>query len=229
MSEPIVRTAGGRRAWRGWVDFDVSALGDMGAHLIDQPFWSLDLGLPTSITASSTQWGGEAKGLASYPLASTVQYEFPARGNRGLVELRWYDGGLLPPRLPILPDDVVLNGDGGGIFVGEKGMMLYDTFDTHPRIFPEDVAAAAAALPQTVTRVGVSHEKNWFDTCKGHGTATAPFEYSARLTETMLLGLVALKAGQGRKIHDDGDAMRVTNAPEANAFLTREYRSGFSL
>ncbi len=216
-------------AWRGWVDFGVSALGDMGAHLIDQPFWSLDLGLPTSITASSTQWGGDAKKPASYPLASTVQYEFPARGNRGPVELHWYDGGLLPPRPHILPDDVVLNGDGGGIFVGEKGIMVYDTYGTNPRIFPGDVASAATAVPMTMTRVGVTHEKNWFDACKGNGTATAPFEYSARLTETMLLGLVALKAGQGRTIRYDADAMRVTNAPEANAFLTREYRSGYSL
>ncbi len=216
-------------AWRGWVDFGVSALGDMGAHLIDQPFWSLDLGLPTSITASSTQWGGDAKKPASYPLASTVQYEFPARGNRGPVELHWYDGGLLPPRPHILPDDVILNGDGGGIFVGEKGIMVYDTYGTNPRIFPGDVASAAAAVPQTLTRVGVTHEQNWFDACKGKGTSTAPFEYSARLTETMLLGLVALKAGQGRTIRYDPDAMRVTNAPEANAFLTREYRSGYSL
>ncbi len=216
-------------AWRGWVDFGVSALGDMGAHLLDQPFWALDLDLPTGITASSTQWGGDAKNPASYPLASTVQYDFAARGSRGPVELRWYDGGLLPPRPAMLPDDVVLNGDGGGIFVGTKGLLVYDTYGTNPRIFPDQTRAAADRVPQSIPRITTSHEQNWFDACKGTGKSSAPFEYSARLTETMLLGLVALRAGQGRKIHYDGAAMRVLNAPEANAYLTREYRPGYSL
>lgn len=216
-------------SWRGWVDFGVSALGDMGAHLLDQPFWALDLGLPTSITASSTPWGGGAKAPASYPVSSSVQYEFAPRGNRGAVELRWYDGGLLPPRPRMLPDDVVLKGDGGGIFVGTKGLLVYDTYGTNPRVFPGEVAAAAERVPTSIPRITTSHEQNWFDACKGQGAASAPFEYSARLTETMLLGLVALRAGQGRKIYYDGEAMRVTNAPEANAFLTREYRAGYSL
>ena len=216
-------------SWRGWVDFGVSALGDMGAHLLDQPFWSLDLGMPTSITASSTPWGGGAKQPATYPVASTVQYEFAAKGSRGPVNLYWYDGGLLPPRPPQLPDDVVLNGDGGGIFIGTKGIMMYGTYGANPLIFPADTAAAAAAVPQTIARVGVTHEQNWFDACKGKGTATAPFEYSARLTEVMLLGLVAMRAGQSKKIYYDAEAMRVTNVPSANAFLTREYRAGWGL
>ena len=84
-------------------------------------------------------------------------------------------------------------------------------------------------MPKSLPRITTSHEQNWFDACKGTGTSSAPFGYSARLTETMLLGLVALRAGQGRKIHYDGATMRVTNAPEANAFLTRQYRQGFGL
>ncbi len=216
-------------AWRGWVDFGVSALGDMGAHLIDQPFFALDLGFPTSIAASSTQWGGDPKKPASYPLASTVQYEFAARGDRPAVRLHWYDGGLLPARPAMLPDDVIMKGDGGGIFIGTKGILLYDTYGTNPRIFPAAVTAAADAVPKTLTRITTSHEKNWFDACKGTGKASSPFEYAAPLTEVMLLGLVALKTWQGRKIYYDGDNMRVTNVPEANAFLTREYRAGWGL
>ena len=75
----------------------------------------------------------------------------------------------------------------------------------------------------------MSHEQNWVDACKGTTKASSPFEYAAPLTEVMLLGLVALRTGQGKKILYDGDNMRVTNAPEANAFLTREYRAGWSL
>jgi predicted dehydrogenase len=218
-------------SWRGWVDFGVSAIGDMGAHLIDQPYWALDLTYPTSITASSTPWGGPANNPASYPLACTVQYEFPARGAQPPVLLYWYDGGLMPPRPPFLPDDLTLpRGDGGGgVFVGEKGILIYETYGNNPRVHPAAVDEAAKAVPTSIPRVAVSHEMNWVQACKGQATASSPFEYAAPLTEVMLLGIIALRAGQGRKVLYDGDNMRVTNVPEVNQFLTREYRSGWSL
>src|SRR5690606_5527713 len=78
--------------WRGWVEFGVGALGDMGAHLIDHPYWALELGYPTAIQASSTPWGGPRDNPVSYPLAMTATYEFPARGSRPSVTMRWYDG-----------------------------------------------------------------------------------------------------------------------------------------
>ncbi len=216
-------------AWRGWVDFGVSAIGDMGAHLIDQPFYALELGMPTSIAASSTQWGGDQKNPSSYPLSTTVEYEFAASTDRPGVKLHWYDGGILPHRPAMLPDDVTLGGDGGGIFVGSKGIMLYGTYGANPRVFPASLQADIERVPKTIQRITTSHEMNWVDACKGKNAASSPFEYAAPLTEVMLLGLVALKAGQGRKILYDGANMRVTNVPEANAFLTREYRSGWSL
>ena len=88
---------------------------------------------------------------------------------------------------------------------------------------------AFQAVPKTVTRITTTHEMNWVDACKGKNPASSPFEYAAPLTEVMLLGLVALKTGQGKKILYDGANMRVTNVPEANAYLTREYRAGWSL
>ncbi len=218
-------------SWRGWVDFGVSAIGDMGAHLIDQPYWALGLTLPTSVSATSTPWGGSATNPASYPLASTVEYEFPARGAQPPVKLFWYDGGLMPPRPPFLPDDVVLpRGDGGGgVFIGERGIITYSTYGHNPKVYPAALESVAADVPITFPRVTLSHELNWVEACKGRATASSPIEYAASLTEVMLLGIVALRAGQGRKILYDGANMRVTNAPEANAWLTREYRSGWSL
>jgi hypothetical protein len=118
---------------------------------------------------------------------------------------------------------------GGGIFVGDKGILVYETYGNNPRIFPESLAAEAAAVPKTVPRITVSHEANFAQACKGEATASAPLEYASALTETMLLGIVALRSGQGRKITYDAAAMRVVNAPEANAFLTREYRAGWAL
>jgi predicted dehydrogenase len=214
-------------SWRGWVDFGVSAIGDMGAHLVDQPFWALGLGYPTSIVSTSTPWGSPASNPGSYPLAMTTQYEFPARDGQPPVRLTWYDGGLAPLVAPEIPRP---GGDGGGgIFIGEKGYITYETYGNNPKVYPETLAGAAAAVPKKLPRVEVPHEINWARACKGVGEASAPFDYSARLTETMLLGIVALRAGQGRRLLYDGAEMRVTNVPEANAYLTREYRVGWEL
>jgi len=220
-------------AWRGWVDFGVGSIGDMGAHLIDQPFWALDLEYPTSISGSSTQWGGNAQDLASYPLATYVQFEYAARGEMPPVKLYWYDGGLMPPRPPQLPETMTLltgSGDGGGgLFIGEKGVLQYDTYGQNPRVYPPELAKKAESIPQTVPRITTPHEVNWANAAKGDGTASSPFDYAAKLTETMLLGIVALKVGQGERIAYDGANMKITNKPDANKFLTREYRKGWEL
>jgi predicted dehydrogenase len=220
-------------AWRGWVDFGVGSIGDMGAHLMDQPFTALGLTYPTSITSSSSPWGGGAQNPATYPLAMMVQYDFPAVGKRGPVKMYWYDGGLLPPRPAMMPDGEPMaspgSDGGGGIFVGEKGIMFYETYGNNPRIFPEKVREKAMALPKTQPRILVSHEQNWIQAAKGQTAASSPFSQAAPLTEAMLLGIVALRAGQGRKILYDGANMTVTNAPEANPYLTRVYRKGWEL
>lgn len=219
--------------WRGWVDFGVGALGDMGAHLIDHPYWALGLEYPTSIEATSTPWGGSRNDLASYPLAMTAHYEFPARGTQPPVSLHWYDGGLMPPRPSALPLDVPLNAEGGVIFVGDKGVLLHETYGAKPRLFPEALMEAAKSVPESIPRIadhaGATHHMNWANACKGTDQATAPFDYSAPLTEVMLLGIVALRTGQGRKILYDGANMKVTNVAEANQYLTREYRAGWSV
>ncbi len=212
-------------SWRGWVDFGVSAIGDMGAHLIDQPFWALGLGYPTSVISSSTAWGGPAANPGTYPLAMTTRYEFGARGDAPPVTMVWYDGGLMPT----IPGDFALpRGDGGGgVFIGDKGYMTYETYGNNPKVYPEAAAARAEQVPNTVTRIVGTHEANWVQACMGEGTAASGFDYAAKLTETMLLGIVALRAGQATRILYDGAAMRVTNIAEANQWLTREYRTGW--
>ena len=215
--------------WRGWVDFGVGALGDMGAHLIDHPFWALNLGYPDTIEATSTPWGGPSEDPVSYPMATKVHYEFPRRGLMPPVSLHWYDGGLMPRRPDLLPADVELEREGGVIFVGERGLLMHETYGGNPRLFPEELHEEADAVPQMYDRIEGGHEMNWANSCKSGSEATCPFSYAAPLTEVMLLGLVALRAGQGVKIEYDAAAMRVTNSEEANRFLTREYREGWSL
>ena len=220
-------------AWRGWLDFGVGSLGDMGAHLIDQPFTSLGLTYPTSIAASSTPWGGGAQNPATYPMATMVQYDFPKVGKRDALKLYWYDGGLMPPRPEMLPDEVPMNNPGsdggGGVFVGEKGIMFYETYGNKPRIFPEAIAKKAEQVPVTVPRITVSHEQNWIQASKGEAQSSSPFSQASPLTETMLLGMAALRAGQGRKVNYDSERMAFTNAPDANQYLTRVYRKGWEL
>ena len=207
--------------WRGWVDWGVGAIGDMGAHLIDSPFWSLDLGFPTSVETVSTPFNE-----ASYPMATMTYYDFPARGNRPPVKLTWYDGALLPPA-PKALGAAHMNKDGGVLYVGDKGELIHETYGANPRLLPQSLHDAVGTPPQRFARIKTSHEMNWVDACKGKTEASSPFSYAARLTEVMLLGIVSLRAG-GR-IEYDAANMRITNLPEANAFLRREYREGWSL
>ncbi|MEO8451755.1 MAG: Gfo/Idh/MocA family oxidoreductase [Gemmatimonadota bacterium] len=216
-------------SWRGWVDFGGGALGDMGAHLIDHPYWALRLTQPTSVEATSSPWGGSAETPVTYPLATVVHYDFAARGSMPPVKLSWYDGGLMPPRPRQLPDSVELEREGGVFFLGEKGILMHETYGSKPRIWPEALMAEAQAVPKSIPRIETSHELNWVAACKGNATESSPIDYAARLTETMLLGIVALRTGQGKKILYDADNMRITNRPEANQYLTREYRAGWAV
>jgi predicted dehydrogenase len=215
--------------WRGWLEFGVGALGDMAAHLLDHPYWALDLGHPVAIQASSTPFGGPRDNPVSYPLAMTATYEFPARGTRPPVTVRWYDGGLLPPRPGVLPADVELNAEGGVIFVGERGILMHETYGKNPTLYPAALMDEAKAIPKTLPRVEGPHEMNWVRAIRGEAQATSPFDYAAPLTEVMLLGIVALRAGQGVRIEYDAASMRITNVADANRFLRREYRAGWEI
>lgn len=215
--------------WRGWVDFGVGALGDMGAHLLDHPYWALGLTYPTTVEATSTPWGGGSDDPVSYPMATKVHYEFPRRGLMPPVDVHWYDGGLMPRRPEGLPDHIEFEREGGVIFVGERGLLMHETYGRNPKLFPDDLEEEAEAVPQRYPRIEESHEMNWANACKGIGEATCPFSYAAPLTEVMLLGLVALRTGQGFKIEYDADRMRVRNSRDATRLLTREYRDGWSL
>jgi predicted dehydrogenase len=229
--------------WRGWLDWGTGAVGDMAAHLIDHPYWALGLTYPTTIEATSTPWGTDSKNNpVSYPLATRVAYQFPARGAQPAVTLTWYDGGLMPTRPEALPESVALQRGGGVIIVGEKGILMHETYGNNPRLYPEALMEAAQKVPKTYPRIETStaegpggpvrfakHRMNWARACKGQGKATTPFEYAGPLTETMLLGVVALRTGQGKRIHYDGEAGKITNLAEANQYLHRESRQGWNL
>src|SRR6267142_85405 len=207
--------------WRGWTDWGVGAIGDMGAHLIDHTMWALNLGFPTSVETLSTPFNH-----ASYPSATMTVYEFPARsGRQGKlppVKLTWYDGGLLPPKPAELGEEELDKG-GGALLVGNKGKLLHETYGMNPRLLPKSLHESFGTPAKKLPRIpGQHHELNWVNAAKGKAEASCPFEYAARLTEVMLLGVVALHAG--KKIQYDGEKTRVTNVAAANDFLKRDYR-----
>ena len=103
---------------------------------------------------------------------------------------------------------------------------MHSTYGAHPRLLPASLENSGGKPPEKLARIPEeAHELNWVDAIKGKGQTDSPFEYSAKLTEVMLLGVVALRTG--KKIAYDGANMRITNVPEANQYLSRQYRQGW--
>jgi hypothetical protein len=161
-----------------------------------------------------------------YPNATMTFYEFPARGGRPPVKLTWYDGGLLPPK-PVELGETELLKEGGALLIGSKGTLLHETYGRNPRLLPDSLHQSFGKPAERLPRIpNESHQMNWVDAAKGKTAASCPFEYAAKLTEVMLLGVVALRAG--KRIEYDAANMRVTNVPAANQYLEREARAGWS-
>ena len=228
--------------WRGWWDFGTGALGDIGCHALDPIFRALKLGAPESVQAASSRVNEE-----TYPLASMVTYQFPARGRevqannyhvKGLtgasagevemaaVKLVWYDGGLRPPRPDGLPEGRMM-GDNGRLLVGEKGFILGNS------IFPESRRQEVGQIAKTIPR-SQGHYKEWAEACKGGKPAGSNFDWAAPLAEAVLLGNVALRVKlreeltRARLLWDSAN-LKVRNVEEANRYIRRDYRPGWSL
>jgi hypothetical protein len=185
--------------------------------------------MPLDADVAAAADGRAKRKPVSYPVSTCVHYQFAARGSRPPVKVFWSDGGIYPPRPDVLPDDIDLKSEGGVIFIGEKGILLHDTYGANPRLYPQELMDATAAVPKSIPRIAASHEANWTQAIRGEAKASSPIEYAARLTETMLLGLVALRTGPGRKIVYNGERGEVTNIADANQYLSREYRSGWAV
>ena len=212
-------------AWRGWIDFGTGAIGDMGAHIIDHPYWALKLGHPTTIQASSTVFTD-----ASFPMASIVHYTFPARGKMPPVKLTWYDGGLTAPRPAELEKGRRLgDGNGGILFVGDKGKLMSGTYGENPRLIPETAMKAYKRPQKSIPRSPGIHEE-WIEACKTGKKSTTDFSYAGPLTEMMLLGNIATLMHEKKAILEwDAEKMEITNIPEANELLQMKYRDGWTL
>lgn len=211
--------------WRGWRDYGTGALGDMGAHLIDHPYWALDLGQPLTVQASSTAYSDEA-----YPLATVVTYEFAARGNMPPVRLTWSDGGITPARPDVLEAGRRMGTGGSGVlYFGDKGILMHGDYGNGPRLIPETAMKAYEQPEQTIPRSPGIHEE-WIEAIKNGGKSTTDFSYSGPLTETMMLGNVAVfMKDKNTTLEWDSENMKFTNVEQANELLHYDYREGWTL
>lgn len=198
--------------WRGWFDFGTGALGDIGCHAFHPVFRAMKFAAPDSVEATSTRIYKE-----TYPAGSVVRYQFPAREDMPPCKLIWYDGGLKPEQPPGYDRPL---GDGGTLYIGEQGMIL------GYRIIPEERHKEFPKPPETLPR-SPGHYAEWTQACKGGAPAGANFDMASLVTETVLLGNVALRVGQ--RIAWDCGKLEVTNVPEANQLLRRDYREGWTL
>jgi predicted dehydrogenase len=202
--------------WRRWWDFGNGTLGDMACHVMDLPFWALDLRYPTTIEAQ-----GPAVDPETSPAGLTVKYQFPATKGRGPIALNWYDGGA---KVEILDRHNLPKWGLGVLFVGKKGMLQADY--GRRLLFPE-AEFKDFRPPEPTIPASIGHHAEWIAACKDGRPTTCNFDYSGALTEAVLLGNVAFRSG--KKIEWDGPNMKAINGTEAEAFLRREYRQGWTL
>jgi predicted dehydrogenase len=203
-------------AWRNWWDFGNGRLGDMGCHMLDLPFWALDLKYPLTIEAE-----GPPVHRESTPLWRVCRWEFPARGALPPVKLTWYDGGKRPA---LQKEHDMPDYREGTLFVGAEGMLIAE-YGKH-QLFPREKFADFRRPARTIEQ-SPGHAEEWLAACQTGTPTGTHFGYSGPLTETVLLGTVAYRTGQ--KLAWDAASLRVTNCSEANQYLRRDYRKGWTL
>lgn len=243
--------------WRGWWNFGTGALGDMGCHLMDPPYRVLGLGYPTEVESSvgaifSKDWTPDYL-PESCPPSSRTQLKFAASEKNPIeVKLNWTDGGLRPFHPELIPADDPIGDDdssNGVIMIGEKGIMTCGTYARNPKIYlnsGEVIKSSEETRSNLLPENG--HQAHWVAACKEgfggekHKELTSSFDFAGPLTESILMGNLAIrsynlreKKGNGfsypgrKKLLWDGVNMKITNFDAANQFVERKYREGWTL
>ena len=230
--------------WRGWWDFGCGALGDMGCHIMDPANWALQLGAPATVECVKQQGCTDQ----SPPIYSIIKYEFPARPFNAPypsvkwhgktlppVAVYWYDGRLpdgspnLPPRPAGISEHEQLGeGDNGSYFVGDRGVAGTGTYGNDSRLLPAVRMRDYAMPDEVIPRIENGDPYlEWVTACKGGPAIGSHFDYAGPFTETVLLGNVAARVGEGVVVEWDAESMQSPNCAVANQYINREYRAGW--
>jgi predicted dehydrogenase len=235
------------KLWRSWWEYGDGSVGDWGCHNLDGVFMALKLGQPEGVQVLEQIGGSEER----YPLRNIIRWDFPARGDMPPVKVHWYDGfqGTVeelakldendpvgehnrPPIVDEIEKKYKRTFKGGGVvFVGDKGILAAADYGEGPRLVPEEKQREFPPPPKQLPRVtkGLTHYTDFLRACKEGDQPCSNFEYSGPLTEMVLLGCMAEKAGMGKKVQWDSAGMQCTNMPELNRLVNREFRKGWEL
>jgi len=232
--------------WRGWADFGTGALGDMACHTTNMPVMALELWDPVAVTAVKNPGLYEGE---TFPASSSLKFEFPRRNGLPPCNFNWYDGGNLPndDLISQLPESfqkrIQKQREGGrktsgAVIVGSKGLLFSpDDYGARYYLLPEDnfkdFKKPEQTLPRIPYKAGGDQRQKWefVQSCKGEykpGTMSN-FSYAGRLTETILVGNLAIRSEEGQRIEWDAKELKSTNLESINKFVHREYREGWSL
>lgn len=247
-------------SWRGWWDFGTGALGDVGCHLIDIPFRTLGLKYPTDAECSvgsvySQMWNADYN-PEGCPASSFITLHFDAtEKSKSPIEMTWSDGGIRPSHPGIIPADNDIGGPGsknGVLIIGEKGIIstnINDSSPLTPKLYLNDGTTDFGPETEPKDEPEYGHQRKWVDACKAgfgsdeHKGLTSSFDYAGPMTETVLMGNLAIRSYMLRKEDSegkmdfyarkkllwDGENMRITNLEEANQFVGRTYRDGWKV
>lgn len=238
--------------WRGWWAYGTGALGDMACHIMDPIYRILPILYPDSVEASiATIWSkmwDDSQNPDACPASSIIHLNYPRTDGKGNIKVSWHDGGLLPERPDeLLPEEAFGNWDGGVLLIGTKGKLLLDCYGENPRLLPTKLMKETKLPAEKIQRVPEGHYLQWVNACiAGYGNAktSSSFEYAGPFTESILIGNLAIRSflmrnpdGKGwndkwlgrKKLLWDAKNMKITNFDEANQFVKRQYREGWTL
>jgi hypothetical protein len=219
--------------FRGWYDFGAGSIADMGHYSLFPLFLTLGINTPAKsaeayATKTCTTIDHVATGVkndVAFPLSCIIQFKFPAQTELGPFDLFWYDGGMKPVNPEELRSEDQALAPEGLMFVGDKGKIIGDFRGEKPVLYTGN----KKIMPDKPVPESERQDRNdvWVSSFKNKTQSPGSFIYTGPVTETILLGAVALRAG--KRVDYNSSEMKITNIPEANKYLVREYRKGWEL